>query len=93
MHLNPTRFGMACAVATGTFYLGCVFLMTVSEPTTLTHFFNGLFHGLDLRPILVDKVSFWMTLCGFINTVILSWFFGALLASVYNFGTRKENEK
>ncbi|MDQ8195306.1 DUF5676 family membrane protein [Coraliomargarita sp. SDUM461004] len=92
MYLHPKRFGMACAAAAGTFYLGCVLLMAVAGPVTLTLFFNGLFHGIDLRPILVEHVGFWMTLTGWINTVILSWLFGALVAVVYNFGHRPNHE-
>ena len=84
MSLSPIRFGLAVATAAGVFYLGCVFVMAVAGPTSLATFFNGLFHGLDLIPILVEQVSFWITIGGFINTVILSWIFGSFIAVVYN---------
>ena len=84
MSLNPFRFGLALATAAGVFYLGCVLVMAVAGPTSLATFFNGLFHGIDLSPILVDEVGFWITLGGLINTVVLSWIFGALIAVVYN---------
>ena len=84
MSLSPIRFGLAVGTAAGVFYLGCVFVMAVAGPPGLATFFNGLFHGLDLSPILVEQVSPWITLGGFISTVILSWIFGALIAVVYN---------
>ena len=93
IRLSPKRFGMACATATATFYLGCVFLMAVAGPAALSHFFNGLFHGIDLSSILTEEVVFWTTVCGFINTVILSWLFGALLAVIYNLGLPRANHK
>jgi hypothetical protein len=93
MSLSPKRFGLACASAAGVFYLGCVFLMAVAGPDKLAFFFEGLFHGLNLRPILMESIDVWTTATGFVNTVILSWLFGALLAVVYNLGGRKGNGK
>ncbi len=84
MSLSPFRFGLALAAAAGVFYLGCVLVMAVAGPTSLATFFNGLFHGLELSPLLVEQVGFWITLGGFVNTVILSWILGALIAVVYN---------
>lgn len=84
MSLSPIRFGLAVSTAAGVFYLGCVLLMAVAGPASLATFFQGLFHGMDPSPILVDQISLWITLGGFINTVILSWIFGALIAVVYN---------
>ena len=86
--IDPKRFGLAFASAAGLFYLGCVVLMALSGPDTLAVFFNGLFHGLDLRPVLVGAVGPWVSLMGFINTIILSWLFGALIAVVYNLSAK-----
>jgi hypothetical protein len=88
MPLNPNRLGPAFAVAAGLFYLGCVAIMAIAGKAALVAFFNGLFHGLDLSPILMDQVSVWITVTGFINTVVLSWLFGALIAVVYNLAGR-----
>lgn len=88
MSLSPKRFGFGCASAAGLFYLGCLFLMAFAGVENLGFFFNGLFHGLDLRPILVDDISIGVTVSGFVNTVILSWLFGALVAVVYNLSAR-----
>ena len=92
MSLSPKRLGAAFASAAATFYLGCVFLMTVTGPQDLAFFFNGLFHGLDLRPLLLDPVSPWITVTGLINTSILSWLFGALIAVVYNLSARLDGK-
>jgi len=92
MSLSPKRFGLACAAAAALFYLGCVFLMAVAGPQTLAFFFNGLFHGLDLKPILLESVSPWITVTGLINTFILSWLFGAFIAVVYNLSGRLDGK-
>lgn len=88
MTLSPIHLGAALAAASGTFYLGCVALMALAGKATLVVFFQGLFHGLDISPILMDRVSFWLTVTGLINTVILSWLFGALIAVIYNISGR-----
>ncbi len=84
MTLHPKRLGLAFAVSAGVFYLGCVLVMALAGPAALVGFFNGLFHGVDLAPIMRDKVGLWTTVTGLINTFILSWLFGALVAVVYN---------
>jgi len=93
MSLSPRRFGLAFASAAGLFYLGCVLIMALAGPQNLAFFFNGLFHGLDLRPILMDSVDVLTTLTGFVNTVILSWLFGAFVAVVYNVSMRFDDGK
>jgi len=86
MKLNIVRFGSACGLAAGTFYAGCAILMALAGRETLIAFFNGIFHGLDLTPILRMQVGLGESLLGLINTVILSWLFGALVAAIYNAG-------
>lgn len=93
MSLSPKRFGLACAVAAGVFYLGCVTIMALAGPQNLAFFFNGLFHGINLEPILMQSVSPLVTVTGFLNTIILSWLFGALVATVYNVSSRMDGRK
>jgi len=62
--------------------------MAFAGTENLAFFFNGLFHGLDLSPILVDKMSISVTITGFVHTVIMSWLFGALVAVAYNLSAR-----
>ena len=90
--MNPKRLGLAFAVAAGVFYLGCVFIMVFAGPPVLVIFFNGLFHGADLTPILKGSGSAWITVTGFVNTFILSWLFGALVAVVYNLAGESDRE-
>ena len=91
MTINPKRLGLAVATAAGLFYLGCVVLMAIAGAPALATFFNGLFHGFDLTPILAANIGFWTTALGLINTVILSWLFGALIAVSYNLASRFES--
>lgn len=94
MTLNPKRLGLAFAMSASVFYLGCTLLMGMIGASALTAFFNGILHGLDVAPIIVDSVSPLITITGFVNTFILSWLFGALIAVVYNlpagFGEKKK---
>lgn len=92
MPLNPKRLGFAVAIAASVFYLGCVVIMALAGPPALVGFFNGLFHGADLGPIMQNKVGAWTTITGLINTFVLSWLFGALVAVVYN-GAVTSNRK
>lgn len=92
MSLNPKRLGFAFAVAAGVFYLGCVLIMTLAGPSALVGFFNGLFHGADLAPIMKEEVSVWTSVTGFINTFILSWLFGALVAVAYNLAAKPKKK-
>ena len=86
MRLNPKILGMATAFVAGTFYFGCMLTMSLAGQDALIFIFNGLFHGLDVRPILVEQPGALLSLVGFSNTVILSWLFGSLLAAAYNMG-------
>jgi hypothetical protein len=86
MKLNVIRFGSACGIATGVFYIGCVFLMSTVGHDGLVKFLNGLLHGLDVGSILRPHVGLGESGLGLINSVVVSWLFGALLATVYNFG-------
>lgn len=84
MKISPRRMGFAFAVVAGLFYGGCILLMSIAGHEKLVFFFNGLFHGLDLSTILLPSVGLEVTITGFINTIILSWLFGAALAVAYN---------
>jgi len=90
MKLNVIRFGSACGISTGVFYIGCVLLMSTVGRDGLVAFFNGLLHGVDIGPILRPHVGLGESALGLINSVVVSWLFGALLASVYNFATTKK---
>ena len=53
-------------------------------------FFNSLLHGLDTSTIIRVDVPLSEALIGLVETFILGWLFGALIASVYNFSFNKK---
>jgi hypothetical protein len=85
--LSIKRFGMAVGSTGAILYLGCMLLMvTVGQEGTIW-FFNSLLHGLDTTSIIRMDVPFWQALLGIVQTFILGWLIGALIASIYNFGS------
>lgn len=84
MRLNSKGLGLAFGVAGAFFYLGCVLIMAIAGPEVLVLFFNGLLHGLDVTPVLQLEVGFWVSVIGLVNTFVIGWLFGALIAVVYN---------
>ena len=84
--LSPTRLGASVGMTGVIFYLGCILTMsTVSRDKAIT-FFNSLFHGLDVGPILRTSVSTFEVVLGIVSTFVLGWFAGALIAGFYNWG-------
>tara|TARA_R110001583_G_scaffold80855_6_gene216486 strand:- start:12365 stop:12559 length:195 start_codon:yes stop_codon:yes gene_type:complete len=47
-------------------------------------FFNSLLHGLDTTSIIRMGVPFWEAIIGIIQTFIIGWLTGALIAAFYN---------
>lgn len=91
--LNIKRFGLATATTFAIAYAGCVFVMfTVPRDVTI-RFFNSLMHGVDVEPIIRWDVPLIDTALGIVQTFILGWFFGALLAAVYNVGASAETSE
>ncbi len=79
------RFGLAIGAAFAIFYLGCALLMaTVGREGTI-FFFNSLLHGIDVTSVIRMEVPIWEVLLGIVETFLLGWFLGAIIASVYNF--------
>lgn len=89
--LSIKRLGIAVGTAGATLYLGCILLMiTVGREGTIW-FFNSLLHGLDTSSIIRMNVPVWQALLGIVQTFILGWLIGALIASVYNIGLKQHN--
>lgn len=89
--LSIKRLGIAVGSAGATLYLGCILLMiTVGREGTIW-FFNSLLHGLDTSSIIRMNVPVWQALLGIVQTFILGWLIGALIASVYNIGLKQHN--
>lgn len=91
--INIKRFGLAFGITGALLYLGCILVMaTVGRDGTVL-FFNSLLHGLDTSSIIRLHVPWWEALIGITETFIISWLIGALIASIYNIGGRKKQNK
>ncbi len=91
--LSIKRLGLAVGSSGAILYVGCILLMiTVSQEGTVK-FFNSLLHGLDTSSIIRMNVPIWEAILGIVQTFILGWLIGALIASIYNFGLKSENNK
>ena len=91
--LSIKRLGLAVGFSGAILYVGCILLMiTVGREGTIW-FFNSLFHGLDTAQIIRMDVPIWQALLGIIQTFILGWLSGALVASIYNFGKKQRKLK
>lgn len=92
--LHPLRFGLATGTAAAILYTGCVLVMLFAGREEMVVFFNSLFHGFDMEPILMLDVGFGTAALGLINTFGIAWLFGATLAALYNlFGGGNRNTK
>lgn len=90
--LNVKKLGLAFGSTAAILYLGCVLLMlTVGQEGTVT-FFNALLHGLDTSAIIRMDIPWWEALMGIVQTFILGWLTGALVAAIYNVGSGQNAE-
>ena len=84
MRLSPRRLGLAFGGTGAIFYLGCMLTMATVPREKAVLFFNSLWHGLNVEPILQTSVPIGEALLGLVTTFILGWFAGALIAGFYN---------
>ncbi|KYG79298.1 hypothetical protein AWW67_13045 [Roseivirga seohaensis] len=89
-HISIKKFAFAWGVASLVLYLGCIILMSTVGHEGTVLFFNSLLHGLDTSTIIRMDVPLSEALIGLVETFILGWLFGALIASVYNFSFNKK---
>lgn len=88
MNINVKRFGFACGITGVVLYLGCVLLMaTVGRDGTIT-FFNSLFHGIEISPVIRMNASLTEAFMGIVQTFILGWLTGACVACFYNLSVK-----
>lgn len=88
--LNVKRLGLAFGSAGALLYAGCMILMlTLGHDGTVT-FFNSILHGFDTAPIVRMEVPLWEACLGVVETFILGWLTGALIAAVYNLGSKSK---
>ncbi len=81
---------MAVGTTGAVLYIGCIILMISVGREGTIFFFNSLLHGLDVEPIIRMSVPPLDALFGIIQTFILGWLVGALIAAIYNIGIGKE---
>lgn len=87
--LNVKRLGLAFGTAGAILYAGCMVLMlTLGHDGTVT-FFNSILHGFDTSAVVRMEVPLWEACLGVIETFVIGWLIGALVAAVYNLGSSK----
>ncbi|WP_069132255.1 DUF5676 family membrane protein [Rhodohalobacter halophilus] len=85
--LNVKKLGLAFGSTASLLYLGCVLLMlSVGQEGTVA-FFNTLLHGFDTSAVIRMDIPWWEALMGIVQTFILGWLTGALVAAIYNIGS------
>lgn len=89
--LDVTRFGFAVGASLTLLYVGCVFVMATVPKAAAVRFFNSLFHGLDVGPIMRWDMPWTEMVIGVFETFILGWLFAAVVAVLYNLGTQRED--
>ena len=90
--LNIKKMGLAVGTTGAVLYIGCIILMVSVGREETIFFFNSLLHGLDVEPIIRMSVPPLDAFFGIIQTFILGWLVGALIAAIYNIGLG-ENEQ
>ena len=83
--ISIKRFGFATGATFAIFYIGCVLLMMTAGRDGTIFFFNSLFHGIDVTTIIRMDVPIWEAFIGIVETFLLGWFLGAIIAAIYNF--------
>lgn len=84
--LDVRRAGFALGSGLALAYLGCAFVMATVPQEAAIRFFNSLIHGVDVTSVMRWDMPWWEMVIGVIEVFILGWLFGALMATLYNFG-------
>ena len=88
--LSAKRFGFALGASGAVLYVACVFAMLTVPHEAVIRFFNSLLHGWDVTHIMRWDIPWWEPILGILETFILGWLFGAVIAVFYNLGMGKE---
>ncbi|MCW9709069.1 MULTISPECIES: DUF5676 family membrane protein [Fodinibius] len=91
--LSIKKLGMAVGTTGAVLYIGCIILMVSVGREGTIFFFNSLLHGLDVEPIIRMSVPPLDALFGLIQTFILGWLVGALIAAIYNIGIDQDTQE
>ena len=90
--LSIKKLGLAVGATAAIFYLGCIILMITVGKDGTVFFFNSLLHGLDVEPIIRMSVPPLQAFFGLVQTFILGWLLGALIAAIYNISFSKNGD-
>lgn len=93
MSIDIKRFGLAWGVTGALLYVGCALIMMTAGKESVVFFFNSLFHGVDIAPILQTHMPWWEMVLGVVETFIFSWLIGAAIASIYNLSLTAGNRR
>ena len=88
MNIDIKRFGLAWGLTGALLYVVCVVIMMTAGKQGVIFFFDSLFHGIDVSPILRTDMPFWEMALGVVETFVFSWLIGAVIASIYNMSLR-----
>ncbi len=89
--INVKKFGFAMGLTGALVYLGCMIVMLTAGREGTIDFFNSLLHGLDTNSIIRMDVPLWEAAIGIIQTFIVWWLIGALIAAFYNAQIKTKN--
>ena len=81
-------FGSAC----GLLYAACALLMLAAPKDGVVRFFNSIFHGVDVKPIMRWDMPWWEAIVGAVELTLLAWLFGSLVAALYNLAAKGQNK-
>ncbi|MDE3741090.1 DUF5676 family membrane protein [Maribacter polysaccharolyticus] len=82
--INIKKFGFAMGLTGALLYSGCMIVLATAGQEGSIKFFNSLLHGLDTTNIIRMDVPIWEALIGIVQTFIIAWLTGALIAAFYN---------
>lgn len=82
--IEVKKLGFAFGLTAALVYLGCMLIMWTAGREGTIDFFNSLLHGLDTSSIIRMDVPMWEALLGIVQTFIIGWLAGALIAAFYN---------
>lgn len=82
--INIKKFGFAFGLTGAILYIGCMVVMFTAGREGSIDFFNGLLHGLDTTSVIRMDMPIWEALIGIVQTFIIAWLTGALIAAFYN---------
>lgn len=91
--ISVRRLGFALGSACGILYIACVFVMLTAPKEAVVRFFNSILHGLDVEPIMRWGMPWWEAAIGAVEFTILGWLFGAIIAALYNLGSKPARTK